>query len=350
MNEEDKKYLYDKAVEGRAQHLQLFNHWMNMYAIFNGALFVGYYSLCDKNQHMLEIIIIALGVISGWCWYFSTRGFYRWIISWINVVKMHEKLALNNKSVYRAFIYTNSEEGRYKTKPFSTQKITKCFSLSVAIAWSLLFLYRGILFFIIFKRKCWLEDCKVFCIVVYLVLLVIIVGFLIFLGIKFGRETDLRKTHYLYKSIGKDGFLEEWEYNEIILLSLLCMANRILTGLGFSCKQNTEIGKIQTIKGYFLNREYRYTGNFYTKGSLTIWVGFCDDYGYCMALCGQDDDRVEEVLVNSGIRPVVDYNGFDRHNWYTIVLEDEQINTENCNSKFASLFDNIKNIVDLINK
>lgn len=37
MNEEDKKYLYDKAVEGRAQHLQLFNHWMNMYAIFNGA-------------------------------------------------------------------------------------------------------------------------------------------------------------------------------------------------------------------------------------------------------------------------------------------------------------------------
>ncbi len=348
MNEEDKKYLYDKAVEGRTQHLQLFNHWMNMYALFNGALFVGYYSLCDKNQVILEIIIIALGVISGWCWHFSARGFYIWIISWINVVKMHEKLAFNNKSVYRAFIYPNSEEGRYKTKPFSTQKLTIYFSLSVAIAWSLLFAYRGIFLFISCHRDCHLIDCNSFYIAIYFGLLLAITGFLIVLCKKIGRETDLKKTHYLFKSIGRDGFLEEWDYNENILKSLLCVAKIKLNGLGFSCKLNPGKGEIQANKGYFINRVCRYSGYFYTKGSITVWVGFCDDYGYCISLCGEKDERVEEAIVNSGMIPVVDYNDLDKHNWYTIMLEDGQINTKNCENKFSNLFDVIKKIIDLI--
>lgn len=349
MNEDDKKYLYEKAVEGRNQHIQLFNHWMNMYAIFNGALFVGYYSLCDKKQLIFEMIIIVLGVLSGWCWHFSARGFYRWIISWINVVKKYEKLAFNNQFVYRAFIYPGAEKGKYKTRPFSTQKLTIYFSLSIAITWSLLYVYRGILFFINQKRKC-SEDYDLFCIVVYLILLFVIICFVIFLGIKLGRETDLRKTHYLYKSIGKDGFLDDLDHDEKILLCLLCMANKILTGLGFSYKQNPGIGEIQTEESYFINREYRYAGNFYTKGSLTVWVGFCDDYGYCISLCGQKDDRIEEVLVNLKIRHVIDYNSLDNHNWYTIVLDDEKINTENCKCKFHNFFDNIKNIVDQIER
>ena len=98
------------------------------------------------------------------------------------------------------------------------------------------------------------------------------------------------------------------------------------------------------------NHEYRYAGNFYTKGILTVWVGFCDDYGYCISLCGQKDERVKKAIVDSGIIPVVDYNDFDKLNWYTILPEDGQINKDNYESIFLCLFEKIKNIIDLIEK
>lgn len=130
MNEED-KFLYEKAIEGRQHHQENFNHWMNMYAIFNGALFVGYYSIDDKNT-LFAFLLLVLGCATGWSWHFSATGFYDWILSWIQVVKKHEeKLDSAGKKcvVYRAY------EGK---RTISTQKITKLFSLLVAIAWSIL--------------------------------------------------------------------------------------------------------------------------------------------------------------------------------------------------------------------
>ena len=85
---DDNKYLYEKAIEGRQFHMECFNHWMNMYAIINGALFAGLYAV-EKTSHILSILV--LGCLAGWFWHFSVHGFYRWIISWIRIVKCYHK-------------------------------------------------------------------------------------------------------------------------------------------------------------------------------------------------------------------------------------------------------------------
>ena len=127
----DEKFLYEKAIEGRQHHQENFNHWMSMYSIFNGALFVGYYSIVDKNT-LFAFLILIVGCTAGWSWFFSAKGFYDWILSWIKVVKKREeKLESDGKKyvVFRAYI------GK---KTISTQKITKFFSCIVALAWTVL--------------------------------------------------------------------------------------------------------------------------------------------------------------------------------------------------------------------
>lgn len=130
------KFLYEKAIEGRQHHQGNFNHWMNMYAIFNGALFAGYYTMSNNTEAIFKVLIVFLGCAAGWAWHFSSKGFYDWILSWINVVKKQEEkldtlFAQNgNAVVYR--YYTGK-------KTTSTQKVTKLFSLLAALAWSVLF-------------------------------------------------------------------------------------------------------------------------------------------------------------------------------------------------------------------
>ena len=127
--DEKEKFLYEQAIKGREHHQNNFNHWMNMYAIFNGALFVGYYNIDDKES-LFSAIILLLGCAAGWAWAFSAIGFYDWIISWINVVKKHE--AKIEGVVYRAY---------YSKQTISTQKLTKLFTKLVALAWTVLTSY-----------------------------------------------------------------------------------------------------------------------------------------------------------------------------------------------------------------
>ncbi len=146
--------LYKIAIEGYQKHWEHYNHWMNMYAIFNGALFVGLYNMIkEANDEIIifQLCICILGCISAWLWLFSARGFYRWIISWIKVVKKHEKFFVDNilassdtefkekkMYVYNLFIKVGNEKC-FKTRPFSTQKLTQWFSGSVAMVWTIIF-------------------------------------------------------------------------------------------------------------------------------------------------------------------------------------------------------------------
>lgn len=173
--DDDQKYLYEKAIEGRKFHMECFNHWMNMYAIINGALFAGLYSVKDSTAYSLSILV--LGCMAGWFWFFSVCGFYRWIISWIRVVSHYEEKLLsqeppkdnclvykifdvsagvapalpkNNCLVYKIFDENNEnkENEENKTKkiewlyPFSTQKITRAFTFGVAMVWTILLAYK----------------------------------------------------------------------------------------------------------------------------------------------------------------------------------------------------------------
>ena len=135
LEEKRLNFLYEKAIEGRKHHQENFNHWMNMYAIFNGALFIGYYNMPVVAGQMFKMLIVFLGCVAGWAWYFSLKGFYSWIISWIQLVKKREEkldelyMQDCNAVVYRFY------EGRKTT---STQKVTKLFTFLTALAWSVL--------------------------------------------------------------------------------------------------------------------------------------------------------------------------------------------------------------------
>lgn len=59
----NKKYLFDKVIKARYEHIHFYNHWMNMYAIFNGALFVGLYT--EKDYIFLKFLIVILGTVAG---------------------------------------------------------------------------------------------------------------------------------------------------------------------------------------------------------------------------------------------------------------------------------------------
>lgn len=196
----DYKDLYEKAIEGRKHHYENYNHWMNMYAIFNGALFVGLYSQPDGKPY--ELAILILGCIAGWFWFFSVCGFYRWIISWISVVSYYEqKLCVDknntknekekNPYVYRLF-FDGSGKGKFsltlKNRPFSTQKLTRNFTFLVSIVWTYLlanFISNGCISEVI-------KNCSLIQNTGFNVLLIVLICLALFTGLF--RE-DLNESH-----------------------------------------------------------------------------------------------------------------------------------------------------------
>lgn len=197
------KYLYEKAIEGRKHHLENYNHWMNMYAIFNGALFVGLYSIGGKNvsesDYIFKLAILILGCIAGWFWFMSVCGFYRWIISWIRVVSYYESKLEENKDknkeekrVYRLFDDNKFDSTREKqVYPFSTQKITRAFTFCVAVIWTLLLAYD-----IFFRLNTPNICCIIFISIIFIVFVCIAIAIC---NAKF-RE-NLTKTHKYIKDL-----------------------------------------------------------------------------------------------------------------------------------------------------
>ena len=140
----DYEDCYKVAIEERARHQQNYNHWMNMYAIFNGALLIAF--TADGTCELFKLLVSLLGVFTSSLWIMSVNGYYDWIISWIKVVSFYEaklQMEVNNESnegenvyIYRLFAKTK------KKFPFSTQKCTKAFTISVLVGWCLLSIYE----------------------------------------------------------------------------------------------------------------------------------------------------------------------------------------------------------------
>lgn len=135
---------YEKAIEGRNFHYQNYNTWVNYYSIFNGALFVGYYSLLQEKSSFLLFFITLLGFISAFCWHSTVKGHYIWMISWIKVVHDYEeelnKISTNDEKYYVYSVYTRPKKDFYM-KNISTQKMTSTFTFIVCIAWGILIGY-----------------------------------------------------------------------------------------------------------------------------------------------------------------------------------------------------------------
>ena len=77
----DYEDCYKVAIEERARHQQNYNHWMNMYAIFNGALLIAF--TADGTCELFKLLVSLLGVFTSSLWIMSVNGYYDWIISWI---------------------------------------------------------------------------------------------------------------------------------------------------------------------------------------------------------------------------------------------------------------------------
>ena len=193
--------MYKIAIDGYHNHFERYNHWMNMYAIFNGALFVGLHSIIDKSCNsegfdllpFLQLLILALGCISSWFWFFSAKGFYRWNISWVKTVAHHENKfiqnCLGNESkedvyVYKVFRKIGNEK-YFEARPFSTQKITQWFTGSVAFAWSMI----TTLFLV--KNNSSL-GCQTIFVSAFIIFVVVVAGF-----VWTCRESNLAKTHFV---------------------------------------------------------------------------------------------------------------------------------------------------------
>lgn len=135
--------FYEKAIEGRNAHYAQYLKYVNLYAIFMGALFVAFYTLLDSVENQVFTIPVAvLGLITSILWLCSVKGYYAWIISWINVVKHYEECLNEGESVNKArFVYGlffEAESSNYSvTAPsrFSTQKLTLLFVFSCIIGW-----------------------------------------------------------------------------------------------------------------------------------------------------------------------------------------------------------------------
>lgn len=206
---------YKTAIDGRNTHLEHYNHWMNMYAIINGALFVGFYSIFTQRNvscyFYIKLAILVLGCVAGWFWHFSTKGFYEWMLSWLNVISFYEnKLSECTESdsvyIYRAFIISKGNKmlNEKTIQPFSTQKLTQKFTLVVAIVWSLI---TGC---IIYNKLCEMDIdiiCNNICFILCPIAITVAIYFIVkYICKKWCMESNLKETHKVFKKEKFDEF------------------------------------------------------------------------------------------------------------------------------------------------
>lgn len=153
LEKDERRYAYEKAIEAYWNHVDRYHTWMNYYAIFNGALFVGFCTLLTATTKIstenylcyslsndykpVYIVLSILGLISSMSWYLSIKGHEKWERSWMSIIEKYEF-----KDVYRLIIAEKSDivmEGivPHYFKAYSTHKITKLFVASVIISWGI---------------------------------------------------------------------------------------------------------------------------------------------------------------------------------------------------------------------
>lgn len=181
--------FYEKAIEGRNSHYNNYNTWANYYAIFNGALFVGYYNVIkeptSKELIWLSLIIVFVGLFTSICWHQTVKGHYHWMLSWIKIVQKYEeelaKIAKkDNLKQWRVYsVYINNGENPFQ-KNISSQKLTSRFTLFVEIAWSFLAIYTT--YQAVSCFECCKCCCKLMCVgfSTMLVFIINVIGYLLF--------------------------------------------------------------------------------------------------------------------------------------------------------------------------
>ena len=186
MNTDPKFVAYEQSVKAYQFQVTRYNTWMNYYALFVGALFVGYYWITCRTSDKDDLLrlISLLGIVASTCWMASLIGNCAWMKNYIKAVKKNEAIFFgekteddNNLIVYRRLITEDTEGckwwksfidrikkkmeswpdwikktidcikkkwkaiiGNRRREFISTQKITQCFVGAVLAAWIYIFI------------------------------------------------------------------------------------------------------------------------------------------------------------------------------------------------------------------
>lgn len=174
-NEDKRKYAYEKAIEAYWHHVNRYHIWMNYYALFNGALFVGFCTLLtattkitygenrstmfrlENDYCWLLLVLCLMGLFSSICWKHSLEGHSHWMKNWMNIIEYYEdpenpvyKLliveaeAISNSIPNGMISYRLPKNTKFAK---STTMITSGFICSVNIGWFFLLIYFTYLFF-----------------------------------------------------------------------------------------------------------------------------------------------------------------------------------------------------------
>lgn len=175
------KFAYEKAISAYQFHVTRYKDWMNLYAIFTGAMFIGLYNILDIcpsfKAGCIPYIICLIGLIASVCWWMSQTGYYNWLLSWTEILHQREKdLFQTDTFVYSQIgdtYKTSAKNGRIP-KFISTQKITSFFIQVIVFGWMVVITYlickscEGMCIPIIsglvllgfyFGLRCWINHC-----------------------------------------------------------------------------------------------------------------------------------------------------------------------------------------------
>lgn len=166
-----RKYAYEKAIEAYWHHVDRYHTWMNYYALFNGALFVGYCTLLTattyiqandilsvstafclgNNYKEIQFFLSVIGLMTGICWLCSIKGHELWEKNWMNIIENYEDYS---NRVYTLLItdkgdITNSDSlsdnsllTDKNSFSYSTHKLTKFFVCLINIGWIICIIYQ----------------------------------------------------------------------------------------------------------------------------------------------------------------------------------------------------------------
>lgn len=178
---EQRRFMYQKAIEAYQYHVNRYHTWMNYYALFNGALLVAFCTLLcattqiaggkgaveteeivleggtvilSNNYGYLQVLIIILGILTSLLWLLSILGHRTWTLSWMSIICKYER-EYGFDPLYRMVILQNkynpnnkagvslkdSFKRTYVPEGFSTDKLTIKFVWLVIISWYAALLY-----------------------------------------------------------------------------------------------------------------------------------------------------------------------------------------------------------------
>ena len=174
--DDNRRYAYEKAIEAYWKHVDRYHTWMNYYAIFNGALFVGFCTLLtstttiefgkninlENSYNFLCVLICIMGAITSICWYNSILGHEKWENNWMNIIEFYEikifsslaegriynMLILNKESLKNSYNLKDNnvlDDKAIIKNGYSTHALTKCFVLMITIAWLILIFHKCII-------------------------------------------------------------------------------------------------------------------------------------------------------------------------------------------------------------